>query len=188
MFKDFAFKITVVVKILLIILFRIALTEGVDFSFYPKQRVATFVLFTILCITVGRDNKYFSFLVALLGAIIFNPFYNTEFNGNGFDLIEWVFVGVLMIWLFLDFYYRYRIRVRAKSGIVKALKKDRQTGKYRVVEASVIYEIDSSLVKELKEYLKRSNIGSMSNWYAKLPQENKGSVTRISRYGGIIEE
>ncbi|UEG49393.1 hypothetical protein LK994_12195 [Ferruginibacter lapsinanis] len=187
MFKDFAFRISVILKVVQIILFKIALTEGVGYTFYPKQRMASFIIFTLLIITAGRDNKYFSFLIALLGAIIFNPFYSTEFNGNGFDLIEWVFIAVIMLWIFTDYYYRYRIMPKGKA-ILRALRMDKKTKMYRVADASVVYEIDPSIIMNLKEYLKKSNIGTIGSWYYKLAPEDKNKVKRASKYGMVFND
>ncbi|MES2431306.1 MAG: DUF6804 family protein [Bacteroidota bacterium] len=180
-------KIMVIVKAIQIILFKIALTEGMRVLYYIHQRRISFALFLIIAFIAGRQNKYLSCALAILGMLIFNPFYKAKFAGETWDKVEWILIPILMVWIFFDLYYHVVVPKKG-MGILNATKLNKKLGKYEITDASVIYHIDPSLYKNLKKYMRKSHIGSMHSWFIELNQEERLKVKRTPKYGQPLED
>ncbi len=184
MYRNIDFKITVFSKIILLILFKIALTEGMPYMYYLHQRRVSFILFIFIAFIAGRQNKYFSCLLAFLGVILFNPFYKAKLTGEQWDLAEWILILILLFWLFIDL-YKYFVVPKKGRGILNALKFNRKIKKYEVADASVRYEIQSALIKNLRRFMEKSDLGSMQSWYNNLTPEERTKVERIPLHGEV---
>ncbi|MGG9972178.1 DUF6804 family protein [Ferruginibacter sp. SUN002] len=187
MYKDINLKISVAAKIFLIILFKFALTEGMSYMYYVQQRRITFVLFIIIAFIAGRQNKYFSCLIAIMGLLIFNPFKKPRFTGQNWDLVEWMLIGVLMVWIAIDL-YNYFVVPKKGRGILNALKRNKKTKEYEVTDSSVTYSIPPSMIKGLRKYMYKSNLGSMYSWYKTLSPEEKKKITRTALHDEPLED
>ncbi len=104
---SFMIELKIISKTLLVIVLITSLFS-LPQNFINLETIIIFTLFTIRVIFDGISFKYISFIIALSGSVIFNPFYPLEFSESALHLIEIFYIIIVNIWVIADiFSYLY---------------------------------------------------------------------------------
>lgn len=177
------FKIKVLAKLILIVLLILSF-YAMPYGFYPAKRMASFILFILIAFIDGTSAKYFSFIIAFFGALLYNPFHAWGFTGPIWDNIERWLIAIVNIWLLFDIHKFLNGSSKPQSKLLKYLKWNEDIGMYEVFDGSYKYEISKDLIDNLHDYMESSRIALIGDWYNKLSQEERKKVRKYSKFVG----
>lgn len=176
-------KIKILAKVILIVLL-ILCFYPMPYAYYPAQRMASFILFVLIAYIDGTSTNYISFVIALFGALLFNPFIKPGFTGPTWDNVDRWLIGIINVWVLIDVYKVLNISggKNANTRILRYLKLNDITGKYEVYDGGYKYEISPDLIEDLHVYMHQSRIGLLGDWYNRLTKEEKEKVRKTLRF------
>jgi len=91
----------IIIKVILMAVF-IGCLARMPYSYYQLTRFVALAGFVVLAVMDYQDKKYAGLVLAVMGIVLFNPFFKATFKRAVWQVIDMWLIGILAVWVTVE--------------------------------------------------------------------------------------